>query len=68
MTCVLPNPPLVIVTSIHADEFLWAEALNLGAHDVIAKPLNKMELIRTLSLAWIRGRRMQPARSRGAAQ
>ena len=68
MTCLLPNPPLVIVTYIHADEFLWAEALNLGAHDVIAKPLNKMELIRTLSLAWTRGRRMRLARSRGAAQ
>jgi len=27
---LLPTPPLLIVTSRHADEYLWAEALNLG--------------------------------------
>jgi len=68
MTCRLPNPPLVIVTSLHADEFLWAEALNLGAHDVIAKPLNKLELIRVLDSAWIRSRRIPPTRTRAASQ
>src|SRR5579872_515051 len=31
---VLPNPPLLIVSSRTADERLWAEALNLGAYDV----------------------------------
>src|SRR5690348_6855180 len=36
----LPNPPLLIVTSIHADEHLWVEALNLGAYDVLAKPFD----------------------------
>ena len=30
--------PLVIVASHLADDQLWAEALNLGAHDVLAKP------------------------------
>src|SRR5271165_1029470 len=37
----LPEPPLLIVTSRLADERLWAEALNLGAWDVLAKPLDK---------------------------
>ena len=50
----LRNPPLVIVASLHADDHLWAEALNLGAHDVVAKPFCKTELVRVLSFAWIR--------------
>lgn len=50
----LPSSPLVIVTSLHADEQLWAEALNLGAYDVLAKPLNKAEILRVLHSAWIR--------------
>ena len=33
---VLANRPIVIVTSSQADDRLWAEALNLGAYDVIA--------------------------------
>ena len=50
----LPCPPLVIVTSTHADEYLWVEALNLGAHDVIAKPFDTVELTRVLSTAWMK--------------
>jgi DNA-binding response OmpR family regulator len=53
-TGLLPNPPLVIVTSLHADERLWAEALNLGAHDVLLKPFDSGEVIRVLKSAWIR--------------
>jgi DNA-binding NtrC family response regulator len=48
----LPDPPLLIVTSRLADEHLWAEALNLGAWDVIAKPFDATEVIRILSQAW----------------
>jgi DNA-binding response OmpR family regulator len=48
----LADPPLLIVTSRLADECLWAEALNLGAFDVLAKPFRADEVIRTLSLAW----------------
>jgi len=58
----LANPPLVIVTSLHADEYLWAEALNLGAHDVLAKPFYPPEVMRVVTLAclrWCRDR--QPA-------
>jgi len=35
-----------------ADEQLWAEALNLGAWDVLAKPFVRSEVIRSVKLAW----------------
>ena len=47
----LPNPPLLIVTSVHADEYLWVEALNLGAYDVLAKPFYKADASRVLTSA-----------------
>jgi DNA-binding NtrC family response regulator len=46
--------PYVIVASRHADERLWAEALNLGAYDVFRKPFDQLEVVRVLSLAWAR--------------
>jgi DNA-binding NtrC family response regulator len=49
----LPHPPLLIVTSRIADERLWAEALNLGAHDVLAKPFDADEVTRVVSSAWL---------------
>lgn len=49
---VLPDPPLIIVTSRLADERLWAEVLNLGAYDVLVKPFDATEVIRILGLAW----------------
>jgi len=48
---LLPDPPLLIVTSRLADERLWAEALNLGAWDVLAKPFAADEVIRIVSIA-----------------
>lgn len=50
------NPPLLIVASRLADEQLWAEALNLGAYDVLAEPFDATEVTRILSLAWLRWR------------
>ena len=47
-----PHPPYLIVTSKFADERLWLEALNLGAWDVLAKPFDRSEVIRTVKLAW----------------
>jgi CheY-like chemotaxis protein len=47
----LPDPPLFIVTSRLADERLWAEALNLGAWDVLAKPFEPDEVTRIVSIA-----------------
>ncbi len=49
----LRDAPPLIVTSRLADERLWAEALNLGAYDVLAKPFDDKELVRSVSLAWM---------------
>ena len=53
--------PLVIVASRLADERLWAEALNLGAYDVLAKPFDKVELTRAVCLACAHWRENQSA-------
>ncbi len=47
----LPQPPLLIVASRLADEYLWSEALNLGAYDVLAKPFDVDEVVRTVDAA-----------------
>jgi DNA-binding NtrC family response regulator len=47
----LPNAPSLIVTSRLADWHLWAKALNLGAWDVLAKPFDLAELIRSVQSA-----------------
>jgi DNA-binding response OmpR family regulator len=47
----LPHPPLLIVTSRLADDYLWSEALNLGAYDVLAKPFDVDEVVRTVEAA-----------------
>ena len=60
----LPDPPLLIVTSRVADERLWAEALNLGAHDVLAKPYENTEVLWVLNAAlrcWQQQRERKPA-------
>lgn len=46
------HPPALIVTSRLADERLWAEALNLGAWDVLAKPFDRTEVLRSVKAAW----------------
>ena len=50
---LMDRPPFLVVTSRLADEHLWAEALNVGAYDVLSKPFNRTEVIRIVSLAWI---------------
>jgi DNA-binding response OmpR family regulator len=49
----LPSRPVLLVASRLADEHLWAEALNLGAYDVLAKPFDPKEIFRSVSLAWL---------------
>jgi DNA-binding response OmpR family regulator len=49
---ILPDPPPLIVTSRLVDEHLWAEALNLGAFDVLAKPFDRTEAMRVVGAAW----------------
>ena len=46
-----PDPPLLVVTARLADESLWAEALNMGAYDVLAKPLDAEEVARVIGAA-----------------
>ena len=46
-------PPLLIVAARHATDSLWAEALNLGAYDVLSKPFDRAEVARIVSLAWL---------------
>jgi len=55
------DPPLLIVTSRVADERLWAEVLNLGGFDVIAKPFAANEVLHVLSTAAVY--RRSPRRS-----
>jgi DNA-binding NtrC family response regulator len=47
-----PNPPRLIVTSLHADEALWSDVLERGGYDVLAKPFDAREVVRVVSLAW----------------
>ena len=41
----------VIVASDLADERLWAEVLNLGGFDLLAKPFDPEELVRVIAMA-----------------
>jgi len=45
------NPPPLIVAERLADERLWAEVLNLGAHDLLAKPFDTKEVLYAVSAA-----------------
>jgi DNA-binding NtrC family response regulator len=52
-----PRPSRFIVFSRHADVSLWAEALNLGAYDLLVFPFDSQELTRVVGLAtdsWVR--------------
>ena len=68
------KPPLVIVTSLNADDFLWAEALNWGAYDVLPKPFDPAEVARSVRIAVLHWRWNQehglqpPVRAVGAPQ
>jgi DNA-binding NtrC family response regulator len=46
------GPCCVIVMSENADERLWAEVLNIGAYDVLAKPLHSKEIFNSIGQAW----------------
>jgi DNA-binding response OmpR family regulator len=63
------HPPLVLVTSRHADETLWAEVLNLGGYDVLLKPFDRREVTRVLGMAsrhWFGRAAKQPVGSASA--
>jgi two-component system, NtrC family, response regulator PilR len=50
----LPRPVEVIVTDPQADAHFWAEALNLGAYDLLAQPFYAPEVRRILGNACTR--------------
>lgn len=46
------NPvPQLVVTSRMADDYLWAEVLNVGGYDVLAQPLDREEVERVVASA-----------------
>lgn len=47
----LERPPQLIITSRNADDRLWAEALNVGAYDVLAQPFERAEVERAVESA-----------------
>ena len=57
--------PLIVVSHL-ADEFLWAEVLNLGGFDVLSEPFEEEDVVRVLGSALRERRRRTPPR-RGAA-
>lgn len=60
----------LIVTARLADERLWAEALNLGAYDVLAKPFDGGEVVRVVAYAcsyMVRGRQARMATATAGA-
>jgi len=48
----LPSAPSLIVTSRLADDRLWSSVLNFGGWDVLAKPFDRSEVIRSVTSAW----------------
>lgn len=49
----------IVVTSRLADDYLWAEVLNRGAFDLLAQPLDRTEVIRVGTSAWMHSQRRQ---------
>ena len=46
------SAPAVIVASRAADDYFWAEVLNLGGCDVLAKPFDAKEVSWSVRMAW----------------
>ncbi len=63
----LAAPPQLIVTSRTADDYLWAEVLNLGGYDVLPQPLERDELERVIAAAH-RRHNFRPARAVAGAR
>jgi DNA-binding NtrC family response regulator len=53
-TFTIQHPsPRLIVTARLADDSLWAEVLNLGGYNVLAKPFDAREVFWVVSHAWL---------------
>ena len=55
----LSHSAQLIITSRHADEYLWSEVLNEGAFDLLAQPLARDEVERAIAAAVRRGQGLQ---------
>jgi DNA-binding NtrC family response regulator len=64
----LPDPPSFILASRLANERLWVEAINLGAYDVIVKPLVGRDVMRIVAAAWVSWLGRQERRKRKVAE
>jgi len=53
----------ILVTDLRADARFWAEALNLGAYDLLVQPFDKSEVRRILSHACSRPAARQVSRA-----
>lgn len=58
--------PALVVTSTFVSDHLWSEAIDLGAYDVLTKPLIPEEVRRVLESIWL-GRPHGAPRARGAS-
>jgi DNA-binding response OmpR family regulator len=47
----LAQPPQLVVASRTADDYLWAEVLNIGGFDVLPQPLERDETERVIAAA-----------------
>ena len=47
----MQHPPMLIVASVLADAGLWSQVLNLGGHNVLAKPLDRREVLHVVNSA-----------------
>jgi DNA-binding response OmpR family regulator len=56
----LTRPPFLIVTSRLADDHLWAEVLNLGGYNVLAKPFRESEVKHVFASLWMNENRQVP--------
>jgi DNA-binding NtrC family response regulator len=47
------HPPKLVVASALSDGNLWAEVLNRGGYDVLARPFDQREVLHCISTAWL---------------
>ena len=47
------HPPKLVVASALSDGNLWADVLNMGGYDVLARPFDHREVVHCISTAWL---------------
>ncbi|MEQ1946960.1 MAG: hypothetical protein ABL995_07215 [Bryobacteraceae bacterium] len=47
-----PTPVYTILLSRVADDYLWAEVIRRGGHDLLSTPLRSDDVVRAIRLAW----------------